>query len=148
MDGSTRPQMVVREANPRYYDMIQAFGQKAGVPMVLNTSFNLKGEPREVEANGPDVARTWFLQKDDGNEIEIIAEEDGLVTLAQKQRLSYKGEGNVQVATVEPGSFAEDIGLAKGDVIVEMNRQPVNSPEDIKKLQGAMRTASDASRSQ
>ena len=48
----------------------------------------LAGVRREVDANGPDVARTWFLQKDDGNEIEIIAEEDDLVAMAQKQRLS------------------------------------------------------------
>jgi len=48
----------------------------------------LAGVRREVEAHGPDIARTWFLQKDDGDEIEIIAEEDGLVALALKQRLS------------------------------------------------------------
>lgn len=58
VDGSTRPQMVLREANPRYYDMIQMFGQKTGVPMVLNTSFNLKGEPM---VNSPrDALRTFF----------------------------------------------------------------------------------------
>jgi hypothetical protein len=48
----------------------------------------LAGVRREIAANGPDVARTWFLQKDDGNEIEIIAEENGLIALAQKQRVS------------------------------------------------------------
>ena len=38
--------------------MIQAFGQKSGVPMVLNTSFNLKGEPM---VNSPrDALRTFF----------------------------------------------------------------------------------------
>jgi carbamoyltransferase len=58
LDGSTRPQMVQRDINPRYYDMIQAFGKKAGVPMVLNTSFNLKGEPM---VNSPrDALRTFF----------------------------------------------------------------------------------------
>jgi serine protease Do len=57
----------------------------------------------------------------------------------QKQRLNLKTEANVQVASVEPGSFAEDIGLAKGDVIVEMNRQAVNNPEDVKKLQSGLK---------
>jgi carbamoyltransferase len=57
-DGTTRPQMVEREVNPRYYDMIAAFGKKSGVPMVLNTSFNLKGEPM---VNSPrDALRTFF----------------------------------------------------------------------------------------
>jgi carbamoyltransferase len=58
LDGTTRPQMVRREANPRYYDMIQAFGKKTGLPLVLNTSFNLKGEPM---VNTPrDALRTFF----------------------------------------------------------------------------------------
>jgi len=58
LDGSTRPQMVARDVNERYYDMIQAFGQRSGVPMVLNTSFNLKGEPM---VNSPrDALRTFF----------------------------------------------------------------------------------------
>jgi carbamoyltransferase len=50
--------MVRREVNPRYYEMIEAFGERTGVPMVLNTSFNLKGEPM---VNTPrDALRTFF----------------------------------------------------------------------------------------
>lgn len=57
-DGTTRPQMVRREINPRYYDTIKAFGERTGVPMILNTSFNLKGEPM---VNTPrDALRTFF----------------------------------------------------------------------------------------
>jgi carbamoyltransferase len=57
-DGTTRPQMVRREVNPRYHDMIEAFAARTGVPMVLNTSFNLKGEPM---VNTPrDALRTFF----------------------------------------------------------------------------------------
>jgi len=40
-----RPQLVYREANPRYYDLIKAFGDRTGEYVVLNTSFNVKGEP-------------------------------------------------------------------------------------------------------
>lgn len=57
-DGTTRPQMVQREVNPRYYDTIRAFGERTGVPVILNTSFNLKGEPM---VNTPrDALRTFF----------------------------------------------------------------------------------------
>jgi carbamoyltransferase len=57
-DGTTRPQMVRREVNPRYYDTIKAFGDRTGVPVLLNTSFNLKGEPM---VNTPrDALRTLF----------------------------------------------------------------------------------------
>ena len=58
LDGSTRPQMVERQVNPLYYDTIKCFGQRTGTPMVLNTSFNLKGEPM---VNTPrDALRTFF----------------------------------------------------------------------------------------
>jgi carbamoyltransferase len=57
-DGTTRPQMVRREINPRFYDTIKAFGERTGVPVILNTSFNLKGEPM---VNTPrDALRTFF----------------------------------------------------------------------------------------
>jgi carbamoyltransferase len=44
-DGSGRLQTVFKETNPAYHGMIEAFGKRTGVPVVMNTSFNLKGEP-------------------------------------------------------------------------------------------------------
>lgn len=40
VDGTGRIQTVTRAANPRYYDLIKAFGELTGVPILLNTSFN------------------------------------------------------------------------------------------------------------
>ncbi len=45
VDGSGRLQTVQRGLNPRYARLIEKFGEATGVPLVLNTSFNLKGEP-------------------------------------------------------------------------------------------------------
>jgi carbamoyltransferase len=45
VDGTGRLQIVRREDNPRYYDLIDRFRQATGVPVMLNTSFNLRGEP-------------------------------------------------------------------------------------------------------
>lgn len=45
VDGTGRLQTVFRETNPRYYGLIERFAQATGMPAVLNTSFNLKGEP-------------------------------------------------------------------------------------------------------
>jgi carbamoyltransferase len=45
VDGTLRPQTVKRETNPRFYDLIARFGELTGHPLVLNTSFNIKGEP-------------------------------------------------------------------------------------------------------
>jgi pyruvate-formate lyase-activating enzyme len=44
-DGSTRPQVVHAETHPRYHRLISAFHERTGVPMVVNTSFNRRGEP-------------------------------------------------------------------------------------------------------
>lgn len=45
VDGTARPQFIKRSQNPLYYDLIKAFGKKTKMPILLNTSFNLKGEP-------------------------------------------------------------------------------------------------------
>jgi carbamoyltransferase len=45
VDGTGRLQTVFRDQNPLYYRLIERFGQATGVPVVLNTSFNLRGEP-------------------------------------------------------------------------------------------------------
>lgn len=57
-DGSTRPQMVRRDVNARFYALIEAFGKRTGTPVLLNTSFNLKGEP--VVCTPLDAIRTFF----------------------------------------------------------------------------------------
>ena len=45
VDGTARVQTVFKEHSPVYYGLIERFGQATGVPVVLNTSFNLRGEP-------------------------------------------------------------------------------------------------------
>jgi len=45
VDGTTRPQTVDPETQPRFAKLLQAFGARTGVPVLLNTSFNLQGEP-------------------------------------------------------------------------------------------------------
>ena len=42
---SGRLQTVRREWNPLYYRVVELFGEATGVPVLLNTSFNLRGEP-------------------------------------------------------------------------------------------------------
>jgi carbamoyltransferase len=58
VDGSGRLQTVTRDANSRYYNLIEAFGQITGVPMVLNTSFN-ENEPVVCK---PEEALDCFLR--------------------------------------------------------------------------------------
>jgi len=58
---------------------------------------------------------------------------------ADRQQMNLKGNAGVLIASVEPGSFADDIGLEKGDVIVELNRQTVSAPEDVRKIQSTLK---------
>ena len=44
-DATLRPQTVKREHNPGYWDLIRRFGELTGEPLLLNTSFNIMGEP-------------------------------------------------------------------------------------------------------
>jgi carbamoyltransferase len=53
VDGTCRPQSITRDVNPRYYDIVDAFNKKTGVPILMNTSFNVRNEPivcRPIEA--------------------------------------------------------------------------------------------------
>jgi len=45
VDGTARVQTVRREHNPRFHALLEAFGRLTGVPLLLNTSFNIRGEP-------------------------------------------------------------------------------------------------------
>jgi len=45
VDGSGRLQTIRRNQNPLYYDLIKEFGKLSGVPILVNTSFNIRGEP-------------------------------------------------------------------------------------------------------
>ena len=58
VDGSARLQTVRQELHPRYYEVIDKLGKKTGVPVVLNTSFNIQGEP--VVESPKDAIRCYF----------------------------------------------------------------------------------------
>lgn len=65
VDGTARVQTIERKANPRYYDLIEAFGELTGVPVLINTSFN----EREPIVARPEEAIACFLRTD----IDILA---------------------------------------------------------------------------
>lgn len=58
VDGTGRLQTVMKELNPMFYRLIEKFDETTGIPIVLNTSFNIRGEPI-VET--PDDAIQCFL---------------------------------------------------------------------------------------
>jgi carbamoyltransferase len=58
VDGSARPQTVEKEVNPLYYRLIDEFGKRTGVPVIMNTSFNLRGEA--IVHTPTDAIRTFY----------------------------------------------------------------------------------------
>lgn len=66
VDYSARIQTVHKETNPRYYGLISKFKQKTGCPVVVNTSFNVRGEPI---VGTPEDAFRCFM----GTELDVLA---------------------------------------------------------------------------
>jgi carbamoyltransferase len=60
VDGTARVHTVSRESNPLYHRLITAFGARTGVPVLLNTSFNIQ----EPIVNTPEEAIATFLRSD------------------------------------------------------------------------------------
>jgi carbamoyltransferase len=76
VNGSGRLQTIRREWNPRYYRMVEKFGEATGVPVLLNTSFNLRGEPI---VNTPQNALNTFSKSG----IDILVMDRFVVTKAR-----------------------------------------------------------------
>jgi carbamoyltransferase len=68
VDGSARVQTVARVDNPVYFDLLSAFERRTGVPVLVNTSFNVRGEPIVCT---PDDAVRCFL----ATEIDVLVME-------------------------------------------------------------------------
>ena len=65
------------------------------------------------------------------------------LTDAERTAMGLEGKGGLVIRSVDPGSFAEDIGLFEKDVILAINRKPVSTVEDVVKIQSSLK-AGDA----
>lgn len=61
------------------------------------------------------------------------------LTDARRDNMGIKQRGGVLISAIEPGSFSEDIGMQRGDVLVEINRQAISSVNDVKRLQNELK---------
>lgn len=64
VDGTARVQTVSKSANPRFWKLITEFERLTGIPILLNTSFNIKGEP--IVCTPQDAIRCFFSSGLDG----------------------------------------------------------------------------------
>jgi serine protease Do len=101
------------------------------------------GKPVEVSVRIGDRAQVVADKDGPGNEPAEGPEGETMharlgvnvqnLTDSDRQQMGLK-TGSVVIASVEPSSFAEDIGLQKGDVLVEINRHQVTSSADVRNL--------------
>jgi serine protease Do len=56
-----------------------------------------------------------------------------------RESMNFQETGGVLVSDVENGSFGEDLGLQHGDVLMAINRQPVTSADDVKRIAGSLK---------
>jgi S1-C subfamily serine protease len=61
------------------------------------------------------------------------------LTPDRASRVGMEGQKGVLVVDVDPASFGDDLGFARGDVIAEVNRQPVNSVADYKTVMSKLK---------
>jgi serine protease Do len=107
-----------------------------------------EGKRQNVKVEVADLARIFPEQYGNGNEAAPEQQEGTAVsfgmtieTLTQRQieTLGIPEKGGVRVLDVEPNSFAEDIRLQKGNVIIAIAGHRVNSTEDVKKVQATLK---------
>jgi serine protease Do len=65
------------------------------------------------------------------------------VTPEMADRLDMPVGKGVIVQEVKPGSFAEDVNLGRGDIILEVNKQPVNSEEEFSRIEATVKSGQD-----
>jgi len=61
------------------------------------------------------------------------------LTEKERQDLGIEDSSGVKVVSVDPGSFADDIGMQEGDAILSVNRQAVSSPDELMKVQASFK---------
>jgi serine protease Do len=120
-------------------------GSKAKIGYLRN------GKPGETAVTVADRAKLFgnrLGDEDDTNDQSQPTESKLGVTVRPlssdlADRLGTQPGKGVIVQDVKPNSFAEDIGLGRGDVILEINKQPVNSEDDFRKLQTNLKSGQD-----
>jgi carbamoyltransferase len=100
VDGTARLQTVVREHRPEFHALLNAFGELTGVPVLVNTSFNIKGEPI-VET--PLDALLCFL----GTDIDVLVLKDRIV-----EKRALPAPARRFLVELHKGSAAKDPGFS------------------------------------
>ncbi len=123
--------------------------RKPGTKVTLG--FVRNGKKQEATVTVADRAKLFAarLGEDEENGGEETPKESklgltvGAVTSEMADRLDIPAGKGVIVKDTKPSSFADDVGLTRGDVILEINKQPVNSEDDFTRISSALKSGQD-----
>src|SRR5271156_6104578 len=123
--------------------------RKPGSKVTL--SFLRNGKTQEASVTIADRSKLFAarLNDDEGGNDESTPKQDKFGITVRKltpemaDRLDMPSGKGVIVQDVKPGSFAEDINLGRGDVILEVNKQPVNGEDDFAKVESNLKSGQD-----
>ena len=122
---------------------------KPGLKVKL--TFVRNGKTQDATVTVADRAKLFAsrLNEDEGGSDESTPKENKFgvtvrkVTPEMADRLDMPAGKGVIVQDVKMGSFAEDVGLNRGDVILEVNKQPVNSEEEFARVESSLKSGQD-----
>jgi serine protease Do len=117
----------------------------------VNLGFLRNGKAQDTTVTIADRAKLFAqrLGEDQGNEDENAPKPSKFGVTVRKltpdmaDRLDIPAGKGVIVQDVKAGSFAEDVNLARGDIILEVNKQPVNSEEDFARIESNLKSGQD-----
>jgi len=117
----------------------------------VNVGFVRNGKKQETTVTVADRAKLFASRfGDDEDSSENAGPKESKLGLSVRgvtaeiaERLEIPAGRGVIVQDVKAGSFGDDLGLARGDVILEVNKQPVNSDEDFSRIQSSLTSGQD-----
>jgi serine protease Do len=124
-------------------------GRKPGQKVALGYVRNGKKEEAPVTvADRAKLFASRLGEEDEGSEASAPKQSKLGITVhsltpEMANRLNAPSDKGVIVQDVKPGSFADDAGLTRGDIILEINKQPVNGEEDFERIQSGLKSGQD-----
>jgi serine protease Do len=123
--------------------------RKPGSKVILG--FVRNGKKQEATVTVTDRAKLFAarLGEDDEGGEEAAPKESKLgltvraVTSEMADRLDIPAGKGVIVQDIKPSSFADDVGLTRGDVILEINKQAVNSEDEFSRISSSLKSGQD-----
>jgi serine protease Do len=117
----------------------------------VNLGFLRNGKPQETTVTVADRAKLFAarLNEDDESGDDSTPKQTKFGVVVRKltpeiaERLDMPSGKGVIVQDVKPGSFADDINLGRGDIILEVNKQPVNSEDEFARVESSLKSGQD-----